>query len=62
MVDAVINYALGIVCILYPFVAEPIGIIVTENSFYPNKLGTVLFGIGIALTMNISENKGEWSV
>ena len=51
MIDAIINYVLGIICILYPFVAETIGIPKVENSFYPNILGAVLFGIGIALTI-----------
>jgi len=51
MVDAIINYALGILCILYPFVAHKIGVPIVENSFYPNILGAVLFGIGIALTI-----------
>jgi len=48
MVDAIINYALGGLCILYPFVAETIGVPIVENSFYPTILGAVFFGIGIA--------------
>ena len=51
LIDALINYALGILCILYPFVAETIGDPIIESSFYPNILGAVLFGIGIALTI-----------
>ena len=51
IVDAAINYALGILCVLYPFVAETIGVPLVENSFYPNILGGVLFGIGVALTI-----------
>ena len=51
MLDAVINYTLGILCILYPFVAELIGVPIVENSFYPNLLGAILIGIGIALTI-----------
>ena len=51
MVDAIINYALGILCILYPYVAETIGVAIVENSFYPTILGAVLIGIGIALTI-----------
>lgn len=42
---------MGILCILYPFVAETIGVPIVENSFYPGVLGAVLFGIGIALTI-----------
>jgi len=51
IIDAIINYALGILCILYPFVAETVGVPIVENSFYPTILGAVLFGIGIALTV-----------
>src|SRR5210317_2249279 len=51
MIDAIINYALGFLCILYPLVAETIGVPIVENSFYPNILGAVLIGIGIALTI-----------
>ena len=31
--------------------AETIGVPIIENSFYPNILGAVLFGIGVALTI-----------
>ena len=57
MIDAIINYALGILCILYPFVAETIGVPIVENSFYPTILGAVLFGIGIALTIECYRKK-----
>ena len=57
MVDAIINYALGILCILYPFVAHKIGVPIVENSFYPNILGAVLLGIGIALTIECYRKK-----
>jgi len=57
--DAVINYALGILCILYTFLAEPLGIPIIKNAFYPNILGAVLFGIGIALTIEFYRKKGE---
>ena len=45
-------------CILYPFVAETIGVPIVENSFYPNILGAVLFGIGIALTIECYRKQG----
>ena len=57
MADAAVNYALGILCILYPFVAETIGAPLVENSFYPNILGGVLFGIGVALTIECCRNR-----
>jgi len=58
IIDAIINYALGILCILYPFVAETIGVPIIENSFYPSILGAVLFGIGIALTIECYRKQG----
>ena len=61
IVDAFINYTLGILCILYSFVAETLGIPVVENSFYPNILGAVLFGIGIALTIECFRKPIGWT-
>ncbi len=58
MIDAFINYALGILCILYPLIAETIGVPIVENAFYPNILGAVLFGIGIALTIECYRKQG----
>ena len=58
IIDAIINYALGILCILYPFVAETVGVPIVENSFYPTILGAVLFGIGIALTIECYRKQG----
>ena len=58
IIDAIINYALGILCILYPFVAEIIGVPIVENSFYPTILGAVLIGIGIALTIECYRKQG----
>jgi hypothetical protein len=58
MVDAIINYALGILCILYSFIAETIGVPIVENSFYPTILGAVLIGIGIALTIECCRKQG----
>ena len=60
IVDAFINYALGILCILYPYVAETVGVPFVENSFYPNILGAVLFGIGIALTIEYFRKQLGW--
>ena len=60
ILDAFINYALGILCLLYPFVAETVGVSFVENSFYPNILGAVLFGIGIALTIEYFRKQIGW--
>ena len=43
---------------LYSFVAETIGVPIVESSFYPNILGAVLFGIGIALTIECFRKQG----
>ena len=59
IIDAVINYALGMLCILYPFVANTLGVPLVENAFYPNVLGAVLFGIGIALTIECRRKRGQ---
>ena len=59
IIDAYVNYALGILCILYPFVAETLGVPVVENSFYPAMLGGVLIGIGIALTIEYYSRQAQ---
>ena len=58
-IDAIINYALGILCLLYPYLAPALGVPVVENSFYPSILGAVLFGIGIALTIEYFRKGSE---
>ena len=50
-IDAIINYSLGILCFFYPYLAPAVGVAIVESSFYPSILGAVLFGIGIALTI-----------
>jgi cobalamin biosynthesis protein CobD/CbiB len=60
ILDAFINYALGILCLLYPYVAEIIGVPFVQNSFYPSILGAVLFGIGIALTIEYFRKQLGW--
>ena len=57
-IDAIINYALGILCFFYPYLAPVVGVPIVENSFYPNILGAVLFGIGIALTIEYFRKGG----
>ena len=59
LTDAIINFILGIMLLAYsqPLV-DFLGIPFTENRFYPNILGAVLFGIGIALIIQYRK-KGE---
>lgn len=50
LADAVINFLLGVLLLLYPpWLAEALGMPLVVTSFFPNVLGGVLFGIGIAL-------------
>ena len=49
-IDAVINLILGILLICFsPVFIKLLGVPDTDQYFYPNILGGVLFGIGIAL-------------
>jgi len=50
LVDALINLLLGVLLLIYPqWLAEALGMPVVSTTFFPNVLGGVLFGIGIAL-------------
>jgi len=60
LLDAFINYLLGILCLLYSSAAEMMGVPIVENAFYPNILGAVLFGIGIALTIEGFRKRTGW--
>lgn len=61
LVDAAINLFLGGVLLAY---SEPIiyflGLPATNQNFYPNILGAVLLGIGVALIIEYNR-KGEWT-
>jgi len=51
-IDAIINYFLGIVLLLFSDrIVELFGLPSSDTKFYPTILGAVLFGIGIALTI-----------
>jgi hypothetical protein len=50
--DAVINLILGILLLAYsPGLVSILGVPPSDNFFYPNILGAVLLGIGIALVI-----------
>jgi hypothetical protein len=59
LVDALINLLLGVLLLLFP---EPfltaLGLPGTDQVFYPSILGAVLFGIGIALLIQLKSNDG----
>jgi len=50
LADAVINLLLGMLLLLYPqWLVEALGMPRVATAFFPNVLGGVLFGIGLAL-------------
>lgn len=50
LADALINLLLGALLLLYPQgLVEALGMPVVATTFFPNVLGGVLFGIGLAL-------------
>lgn len=52
VIDAIINYFLGIILLLFSeSVVSIFGLPASDTKFYPTILGAVLFGIGIALTI-----------
>lgn len=52
LIDAFINFVLGILLLAFsPGLIRFLGVPPTDNFFYPNILGAILFGIGIALTV-----------
>ena len=59
-IDAIINYFLGIVLLLFSDrIVEFFGLPASDARFYPNILGAILFGIGIALTIEY-KRKGNF--
>jgi hypothetical protein len=50
LADAVINLVLGVLLLSYPqWLADALGMPPVVTNFFPNVLGGVLFGIGLAL-------------
>lgn len=50
ILDAVINLSLGLLLIFFPpRLVAFLGVPTSQSAFYPNLLGAVLFGIGLAL-------------
>lgn len=61
-IDGMINLILGVLLIAFPdSLVDLLGVPPASNSFYPNILGGVLFGIGIALMIE-RNNKASKSV
>lgn len=54
IIDGIINLALGTLLVIYPKpIIKIIGIPIVELPFYASILGAVIFGIGIALIIQI---------
>lgn len=52
LADALVNLLLGALLLFYPqWLVEALGMPVVANTFFPNVLGGVLFGIGLALLL-----------
>ena len=53
LADALINLLLGALLLVYPqWLVEALGMPVVATTFFPNVLGGVLFGIGLALLIS----------
>jgi len=54
-IDAIVNMGLGLLLLTFPdAIVEALGVPPAANAFYPNILGGVLFGIGLALWLGRS--------
>lgn len=53
-IDALINLILGVILLIYsPKIIDFLGMPPVDHFFYPNILGAVLFGIGLALLVEV---------
>ena len=60
-IDAAINLGLGVLLVPFPVgVAEWIGLPIPDHLFYARILGGVLFGIGIALLIEVRRSEGSF--
>jgi hypothetical protein len=60
LVDAIVNLAIGAVLLMSPLsIIELLGLPVVSNHFYAMILGAVLFGIGIALLLELKRTGGR---
>jgi hypothetical protein len=59
-IDSAVNLILGILLLLFPLgTAELLGVPQTDVTFHPSILGAVIFGIGVALLVELfGEPKG----
>jgi hypothetical protein len=58
LIDAIINLLLGVLLGIFPRkIVAVLGLPIVQNTFYASILGAVLFGIGIALLLEMSREK-----
>ena len=61
LIDAIINLILGILLLAFSQqLANFLGVPFVESYFYPNILGAVLFGIGLALLIEYYRKEGSF--
>jgi hypothetical protein len=54
LIDCIVNLILGVLLLLFPIgIIEFLGLPSTNTNFYPSILGAVLFGIGLALFLEL---------
>lgn len=54
-IDCVVNLLLGMLLLLFPMgIVDFFGLPHTDTNFYPSLLGAVIFGIGVALGMELA--------
>jgi hypothetical protein len=54
VIDGIINLILGLLLLLFPLgIAQILGVPESDINFYPSILGAVIFGIGIALIIEV---------
>ena len=59
LIDAIINLGLGALLVLFPEgVVLALGVPSAESAFYPSILGSVLFGVGLALLLERNSGTG----
>jgi len=60
LIDGIVNLLIGILLLLFPLgMARWLGVPLPDMNFYPTLLGAVIFGIGIALLIEVyGESQG----
>jgi hypothetical protein len=54
LIDGIVNLALGVLLLSFPLgIAEALGVPLPKPNFYPTILGGVIFGLGVALLIEI---------